>query len=148
MLSIRREPHFTIDFEYDNQGLADTTERKWSIVINDLLLRLKIGVYPDEFNHFQEVLINLECDYVAPSPQPNTDVSQVLCYNTLVKAIQTIADKGHIYFLENFVETIADHCLGDLRVQQVRISAMKMNALDVTKSVGVKITRGRQTKNV
>lgn len=146
MLSSRKEPRFAIDFECDKQSLKDTTERKWSIVIHDLLLHCKIGVYPHEFNNNQKVLVNLECDYFAPSPQPNTDVSQILCYDTLVKAIQTIAAKDHIYFMENFVEAISDHCLSDSRVQKVKISAMKINALDAAKSVGVKITRRKQTK--
>ena len=146
MLSQKKEPHFAIDFECQKQSLKDTAERQWSIIIHDLLLHCKIGVYPHEFNTPQEVLINLECDYIAPSPQPNTDVSQILCYDALVKTIQTIATKDHIYFIENFVEAIADHCLSDARVQKITISAMKLNALGATKSVGVKITRRKQAK--
>lgn len=147
MLSQRREPHFAIDFDYDEPTLSVNPKRKWSIVIQDLLIRCKIGILPHELSNSQDILINLECEYLAPSPQPNTDVSQVLCYVTLAKEIDAIANKEHIYFIENFVETIADHCLSDSRVQKIKISAMKKNALDSAKSVGVKITRSRQGKN-
>jgi dihydroneopterin aldolase len=147
MLSQRREPHFGIDFDYDDPHPSTKPKRKWSIVIQDLLIRCKIGILPHELSNPQDILINLECEYLAPSPQPNTDVSQVLCYATLAKEIETIANKEHICFLENFVETIADHCLSDSRIQKVKISALKKNALDSAKSVGVKITRSRQGKN-
>ncbi|MBY0462372.1 MAG: dihydroneopterin aldolase [Alphaproteobacteria bacterium] len=148
MLSTRKEPHFSVDFEYDEPAPLNQAKRAWSIVIQDLLIRCKIGVYPHELGTPQDVLINLECNYLAPLPQPNTDTSQVLCYATLAKDIETIANKEHIYFIENFAETIADHCLSDPRVQKVKISAMKMNALDTAKSVGVKITRSKQTKTL
>ena len=146
MLSQRREPHFAIDFDCDEPNPSLNPKRKWSIVIQDLLIRCKVGILPHEISNPQDILINLECEYIAPAPQPNTDVSQVLCYATLAKEIEIIANKEHIYFLENFVETIADHCLRDSRIQKVNISVMKKNAIDSAKSVGVKIIRSRQEK--
>lgn len=141
MLNKKKEPKLFVDFECDNQEIKENPKRKWSIIIQDLLLHLKIGVYPEEFNNIQEVIVNLECDYIAATPQSNTDTSQILCYATLVKSIQEIGKRNHIYFLENFVEDIANHCLKDRRVRKIKVSAVKKNALEATKSVGVKITR-------
>ncbi|MBY0280680.1 MAG: dihydroneopterin aldolase [Alphaproteobacteria bacterium] len=147
MLSTRKEPHFSVDFEYDEPAPSNQVKHTWSIVIEDLLIQCKIGVYPHEMNNPQDVLINLECNYLAALPQSNTDTSQILCYATLAKDIEAIANKEHIYFIENLAETIANHCLEDVRVQKVKISAMKVNALDAAKAVGVKITRTRHAKN-
>ena len=149
MLNKKKEPKLFVDFECDNQEIKENPKRKWSIIIEDLLLHLKIGVYPEEFNNIQEVIVNLECDYIAAAPQSNTDTSQILCYATLVKNIQEIGKRNHIYFLENFVEDIANHCLNDTRVRKIKVSAVKKNALEATKSVGVKITRNKhRTGNI
>ena len=142
MFSKRKEPKFAIDFSHRQKPVLNTDNKKWSIVIQDLLISCRIGIYPKEQDVYQDVLINLECDYYAPLPTAvNTDVSQVLCYDSLSQEIQAIAQRGHIHFLESFAETIADYCLKDPRTRTVKLSIMKLNALDNAKSAGVKITR-------
>lgn len=145
MLTARKEPHFaTVDFDYEQPSLATLGQPKWTIIIKDLLVSCKIGIYPSEYNRMQKVIINLKCDYYAPAPTAQVEVSQVLCYDQLIQAIKTHIQKDHIYFIENMAEEIAHICFSDKRVQSVRISIEKLEAIPDTKSVGVEITRFRK----
>ena len=103
MLHARKEPHFTsIDFEYEQTSIATVGQPKWTLIIKDLLVSAKLGIYPREFNRPQQVLINLKYDYYAPSPTPQSELNQALCYDQLVKSIKEFAQNEHIHFIETF----------------------------------------------
>ena len=145
MLNARKEPHFTpVDFDYTQPALANIGQPKWTITIKDLLVSCKIGVYPHEYNSPQKVLINLKCDYYAPAPTPQVEISQVLCYDQLIQSIHAFIQKEHVYFIETLAEEIANICLTDRRVHATRVTIEKLEAIPDTKSVGVEIVRVRK----
>ena len=145
MLHARKEPHFeSINFDYEQPTLATIGQPKWTIIVKDLLVSCKIGVYPHEYNRPQQVMINLKCDYYAPAPTPQIEISQVLCYDHLVQSIQAFIKKDHVYFIETLAEEIANICFADKRVQATRIKVEKLEAIPDVKSVGVEIVRIRK----
>ncbi|MCX7337901.1 MAG: dihydroneopterin aldolase [Alphaproteobacteria bacterium] len=120
-------------------------DETWKILIRDLTVRARVGIYAHEMDIEQDLLINLTCDYRAPAPKTTgdhrTDVSQVFCYDQLIQKIKAILRQDHIYFLETLAQMITKECLRDPRAQAVTVRIEKPDALPNTKYVGVEIQR-------
>ncbi len=111
------------------------------IYIRDLALRCIIGIYPEERDNLQDVVINavLECE--APEAPVSDRIEDTVDYKSINKQIIQMVEGSHFNLIETLADRIADICLQDARVQQARITVDKPGALRFARSVAVEITK-------
>ncbi len=125
-----------------NQG--DRLLKNWRIMIKDLCLDAHLGIYEQEKQHTQPILINVECDLMMPVPEDKATSEHVYCYDRLVQSITKLATENHIHLVETLAEAIADHCLNDIRVHKVLVRIEKTRIYSNATSAGVEIIRNRK----
>lgn len=109
------------------------------IFIRDLELLARIGIHGHEQGMPQPVRINVEIEAEA-SPRKDS-VEEVVDYETIANIIREIIASGHINLAETLAERIADACLSDKRVSNVRVRVEKLHALQSAEAAGVEIER-------
>ncbi|WP_025899736.1 dihydroneopterin aldolase [Sneathiella glossodoripedis] len=133
------EPH-----KITSLPLAETDATTHEVFINDLLVNMLIGVYEHEKLKEQPVRLNIVLtvrDHIGPI---NDDYHNVVCYETIAKAIKKLVKEEHINLVETLAEKVADICLKNQRTVRVRVKVEKLQALADAGSVGVVITRNRR----
>ncbi|HUK11424.1 MAG TPA: dihydroneopterin aldolase [Stellaceae bacterium] len=111
------------------------------ILIRDLVLPCEIGVLRRERGTRQRVRINLDL-WVRDEPRPiEDDLSNVVCYDEIVRGVRAIVAAGHVNLVETLAERIAATCLGDQRVAGARVRVEKLEVYPDAGSVGVEIFR-------
>ena len=114
------------------------------VIIRDLVVGAKLGIYTHERHGTQPVRFNIELE-VTPHHAPLQDViGQVVNYDTVVRRVQAIVAAGHINLVETLAERVAAMCLEDQRVVTARVRVEKLAAIPEAASVGVEILRGRK----
>ncbi|MBO6686743.1 MAG: dihydroneopterin aldolase, partial [Parvibaculum sp.] len=71
------------------------------------------------------------------------DLSNVVCYATVVDGIKAIVSEGHLNLVETLAERIAASCLEDERVRVALVRVEKLAVIPEASSVGVEIERVR-----
>ena len=71
------------------------------------------------------------------------DIVRVVSYESFVVAAREIVAEGHIPLVETLAERLAERCLADPRVRQVRIRVEKLAAFPDAGAVGIEILRPR-----
>jgi dihydroneopterin aldolase len=123
----------------DTRGEA---RRPYRMFLHDLVLACRIGVYDHERQKTQRVRINVDMR-VEPDARPrNDDIANVLSYEDVLLEIKRLAGGEHINLVETLAEAIAEICLADARVLDVRVMIEKLD-VEPGASVGVEIERSR-----
>ena len=114
------------------------------IYIRDLLLRCIIGIYPEEREKKQDVIINVElcCDSFLKAAQSDA-IEDAVNYKTITKEIIKLVEQSDYFLIERLAEEISAICLADSRVQTANVSIDKPGALRFARSVAVEISRSR-----
>ena len=113
------------------------------VIIRNLVLPARVGVYRHEQSAPQQVRINIELTTEDP-PQPlNDEIRNVVSYEEVVLSVKEVLAQGHINLVETLADLIADLCLSDNRVVGVRVGVEKLHAIPEAESVGVEIERFR-----
>jgi dihydroneopterin aldolase len=133
----------TITTKNDNAPAANTLAAYSRIFIRDLRVDMMIGVYDSEKNAAQPVVINLEADFTAPHNWRGDSYENVICYDTIAKAVRKIAASGHVNLVETLAEHIADFCMQDKRTTGVTVRVEKTAVFPDARSAGVEIRRLR-----
>ena len=131
-----------------------TTSGTYRVIIRDLVLAARIGVWKREKVVDQRVRINVELlamragPLLAPSPklarEPRTGRrDRILRYDTVVAGIRKIIAEGHIDLCETLAERIASLCLESKRVRSVRVRVEKLDVYPDATSVGAELERHR-----
>jgi len=108
------------------------------IIVRDFVVMMMIGIYDHEYLKPQRVLFNIDVDISRIDHVP-ADIHDVFSYDYVTDGIQTIANEGHILFVEQMAERVAAFVLRHNRVQRIRVRVEK---LDIRPgSVGVEIVR-------
>lgn len=116
------------------------------VVVRNLVLPARIGVYRHEQSAPQRVRINLELT-VEDSGQPlNDEIRNVVSYEDVVNGVKAILEQGHINLVETLAEKVVEFCLADLRVAGVRVGIEKLHAIPEAESAGVEIERFRTNR--
>jgi FolB domain-containing protein len=111
------------------------------ILIQDLLVRVVIGAYPEERDIRQNISLTLEL-FTNIRPASNSDkLSDAVNYHTLSEDIIQLAENSRYRLIETLAEAVASHCLQDERIAKVRVRLDKPDALRYARSVAVCITR-------
>ena len=113
------------------------------ILVQDLVLSCRIGVYDHEKKADQRVRFNLEL-LIGRGPVPVADdIDNVVSYDHVILGIKELLAAGHINLVETLAERIADLCLSEPRVHQAKIRVEKLDVLPGKGRVGVEIERHR-----
>lgn len=118
-------------------------ERYYRVFVRDLVLPCSIGAYPDERLRRQRVRFNVDLRVRAPAVPLADDLANVLSYDKVTGGIRHLVDSGHVNLVETLAEQVADFCLADARVAEVRVSIEKLDVEPAAASVGVEIERRR-----
>jgi FolB domain-containing protein len=120
--------------------MSETLDR---IHIRDLKFRCIIGITGDERREKQDVVANLTLWADLSKPCQTDDIKDTVDYKTIKKRILQMAEHSQFYLVEALAQNMADVCLEDDRVRQVRVLVEKPTALRFARTVGVEITRQR-----
>jgi dihydroneopterin aldolase len=130
--------------------IADAANGIRHVFVHDLLLDAAIGVYPREHGRTQRVRINVDLSVADPGALPGgdpvgpDDLSRVVDYSAIVRAVKAIVAAGHVRLVETLAERIAVACLTDVRILSARIRVEKLDIYPEAGGVGVEVERRRE----
>ncbi len=122
-------------------GLARETGRLDRLLIKDLILLARIGIYAHE-REPQRVRLNAEVEILGDPRPIGDDIANVVSYEDLIARIKDLAGDGHINLVETLAARIADICLEHPRAARARIRVEKLD-VEPGAAVGIEIERGR-----
>ncbi len=113
------------------------------IFIRDLLVRCIVGVDAHEREEKQDVLVQITMDTDLRRAGRTDALEDTLDYRALKKQVLRVAENSRFRLVEALAQCIAEECLKDERVAQVRVAVEKPSALRFARTVGVEIVRRR-----
>ncbi len=113
------------------------------ILIQDLLVRCIVGVDAHEREEKQDVLVQITMDTDLRRAGRTDALEDTLDYRALKKQVLRVAENSRFRLVEALAQCIAEECLKDERVAQVRVAVEKPSALRFARTVGVEIVRRR-----
>ena len=114
------------------------------IRIDGLHLRTIIGINDDERHERQDVLISIVLfgDTKKAGRSDNIEDAPV-DYRAVTKRVIALVEGSQFYLIERLATAIADLCLEEQGVGQVRVTVEKPGAIRFAHSVGITINRQR-----
>ncbi|HWY79605.1 MAG TPA: dihydroneopterin aldolase [Candidatus Sulfotelmatobacter sp.] len=112
-----------------------------TIFINDLIIPCLIGVFDYERTGKQNLIINIELFVDTHTAGKTDNINDTVSYSDITKSVTEIVSNSQFYLLEKLAQAIADICLHDNRVKQVKIHIEKPKGLKLAKSAAIAITR-------
>ena len=112
------------------------------ILIRDLTLSCSIGVSEEERARRQRLRINI--DLLVDYPPPSRDnISEVVDYGKLAKAVRNHCLDTTFRLLETLAEELSDVCFGFTSVVVTRIRIEKLDRYADIGGIGIEIARRR-----
>ncbi len=120
----------------------------YSVVIRDLVLAARIGVWKREKHVDQRVRVNVEMTAAKPGPLLAEDGhsgrrERIIRYDTVVAGIRRLVAEGHVDLCETLAERVALLCLENRRVRSVRVRVEKLDVYPDAMSVGAEVEHHR-----
>ena len=115
-------------------------EKKYLVLIKDLILNASVGIYPKEKNRTQKVRFNISIT-AKDNIKTKNDISEFVSYEDVIKNVKNIINRGHIPLIENLAQNIAEKCLINKRILKIEIMIEKLETFKEAESVGIKIIR-------
>lgn len=113
------------------------------ILINDLVLDCRIGVYAHERLAPQRVRINVNLEVRNGIRHEADDIADVVSYEGILEGIKALAAGDHINLVETLAERIADLCLADARALCAKVKVEKLDIEPNAAGIGIEIERRR-----
>ena len=113
------------------------------IYIRDLKFRCIVGINEDERIEKQDVVANVTLWTDLTRACRSDNIDDTVDYKTLKKTILAMAEHSHFLLVEALAQAIADLCLENDKVHQVKVCVEKPTALRFARTVGVEIVRTR-----
>ena len=115
-------------------------ERKYLVLVKNLILKASVGIYPKEKTRKQKVRFNI---FITATDNIKTknDISDLVSYEDVIKNVKYIINRGHIPLIENLAQDIAKKCLINKKILKIEIMIEKLETFKETESVGIKIIR-------
>lgn len=114
------------------------------IHIHDLLMRCIIGIYEDERREQQDVCINITLRADLSRACLSDDITDTVDYKTIKKRVIEMVEGSSFFLVERLAQRIADLCLENDAVEEVRVRVAKPGALRFARTVEVDIVRQQQ----
>jgi len=118
------------------------------IHIRDLLIRTVIGIYPEERNIRQDLLINLTL-YTNQRPAADSDdYNLTVDYQIVQESVIKMVEASSFGLIESLASAIAELLLKVEGVTACRIVVDKLGVLRFSRSVAVEIFREKNRNNL
>ena len=114
-----------------------------SIYIRDLELETIIGTNPNERDMLQRVIINLRLDCDLSAASLSDDLSDTVDYVAIEREVTELVISVSFFLIERLAGAIAETCLKNPLVKQVKVTIDKPGALKRPRSVAIEINRFR-----
>ncbi len=111
------------------------------IHIRDLALRCIIGIYPEERETRQDVVVNVTMETDLRAAGQSDSIDDTVDYKRIKLAILDFVEASRFGLIESLADGIAAICLDDPRVQRTTVTIDKPGALRFARSVAVEVTR-------
>jgi dihydroneopterin aldolase/D-erythro-7,8-dihydroneopterin triphosphate epimerase len=111
------------------------------IFIRDLLARCIVGIFPEEKNVKQDVLVNIALETDLATAGQTDDIDDTVDYKSLKQSILARIEATPYNLIERLAQDVADICLATERVAAVKVTVDKPGALRFARSVAVEIRR-------
>ena len=121
--------------------IADVSAGIRHVFIRDYITQAFIGAYDHETGNAQKICINIDMSVTEAGDGHGDNLDNVVCYDQVIKGVETILAAGHINLVETLAERVADLVLQDRRISTVRVRIEKLDAVKNAASVGVEIER-------
>ncbi len=118
--------------------------RLYNMFVRDLVVPWRIGVRSHEQHSEQQIRLNIDLRVCEPKRLDAEDYGQVVCYEQIVDGVQALAAVGHVKLVETLAKRVADMCLADPRIEEVKVRVEKLDAVREAASVGIEIVRTRE----
>ncbi len=102
-----------------------TASSTYRIFIRDMDVDMGIGVLDDEKTRTQRVRINVEGEIESRSTSSRDEIEDTVSYDLFVQAVLRHTSDGHINLVETLAERIADTCLNEHGIKNIRIRVEK-----------------------
>ncbi len=114
------------------------------VFINQLTVETTIGAYDWEKTIKQTLKIDLEMAWDNKAPALNDDLTKALDYATVSERITTWLSEQKIELIETVAERIAAMLLEEFKIQWLKLTIHKPDAVANAQAVGVCIERGEK----
>lgn len=114
------------------------------IYIRELALRCIIGVFPEEREKRQDVIINVVMDCDIRRAAETDQLEDTVDYKTIKLAIVALVEGSDFNLIETLADRVADLCLRDTKVRSVTVTIDKPGALRFARSVAVELTKNAE----
>ena len=111
-----------------------------SIEIKNLRLRTFIGFNAEERTKRQDVVINIEIDYLISPLVLEDEVNEALNYKTITKQVIDLVENGKFLLLEKLVSDVLKVCSHHPSVRRAKVSIDKPHALRFADSVSLSMS--------
>ncbi len=113
------------------------------IFIQDLTIKMNVGILPREQGRKSAVIFNAEIVLDPARRWSKDQISETVPYDGVVEIIKQVSIRQHFNLLEVLLEEIASELLKDNRISSITISAAKPRIIKDAARLGVEITRSR-----
>jgi D-erythro-7,8-dihydroneopterin triphosphate epimerase len=113
------------------------------IYIRDLLCRCIVGIYPEERQNMQDVLVNIVLYADLRIACHSDRIEDTVDYKRIKKDVVATIEASSFFLVERLADQIASVCLERERIQRVEVTVDKPGALRFARSVAVHIVRER-----
>ncbi|OUX38939.1 MAG: dihydroneopterin aldolase [Kiritimatiellaceae bacterium TMED266] len=113
------------------------------IFIVDLEVMSLIGVYPEERDARQPLVVNMVLGCDLRTAGASDKLEDTVDYHQLEQAVLRLAGQSEVELIETLAEQIAALAMEDSRVDEVGVRIDKPGALDAAKAAAVEIVRRR-----
>ncbi len=113
------------------------TRQRATINVTNLRLRTFIGFNPEEREKKQDVVINIEIEYLVNDQVLSDQVDQALNYKTVTKNVIAFVEEGHFLLLEKLVADLLAICSDHPDVRRAKVTVDKPHALRFADSVSL-----------
>ncbi len=111
------------------------------VYVRNLVFDAIIGVLPQERVTPQPICVSLELSVDTQTAAESENLNDTLDYAFLAEAVEALAIEQQCLLVETLAQQIAGLALAQPRVEAVRVSVGKPNALQKAELVGVEIYR-------
>ncbi len=115
-----------------------------SIHIRDLRARCILGIFPEEREKTQEIILNITLFADLRKACQSDDIQDTVDYKKIKKAVLAMVEASSFYLVEGLAEAVAQLCLATPDVKAVQVIVDKTGALRFARSVAIEIMRSRE----
>lgn len=109
------------------------------VLIRDLELGAKIGIYTHERMDAQMIRINISLEMGTAAVGDR--IEEVVSYEAVVAQVKSLCARGHVNLVETLADRIAELCLEFAGVTEATVRLEKLHAIAEAAGVGCEVTK-------